>query len=139
MPSRPAAAFLVGIGSHLILDACPHWGCDLTTPGGPERFLKIARRDGLVGALTMTAAAVAVSRQARVATIAAMVGSVSLDLDKPFLHFLGVDPFPRIVSKIHAWVQNESPEGLADEIGYGLLFAGIDAMLRLHSHLRTDF
>ena len=49
MKRRPVAAFFAGAGSHLVLDALPHWGCDLRSPTEKERFLRIARRDGLLG------------------------------------------------------------------------------------------
>ncbi|HZM57790.1 MAG TPA: hypothetical protein VFC03_22510, partial [Acidimicrobiales bacterium] len=44
-----AAAFAVGVASHLALNAVPHWGCDLAGVDGPERFLRVAKRDGLLG------------------------------------------------------------------------------------------
>ena len=40
-----------------------------------------------------------------------MAGAVLLDLDKPFLYFFGVDPFPAVVQRLHAWIQNESRVG----------------------------
>ena len=33
LKGRPVAAFVAGIGSHLVLDAMPHWGCDFDAPG----------------------------------------------------------------------------------------------------------
>ncbi len=66
LKDRPAAAFVVGLGSHLVMDSIPHWGCDLERPGGPERFLRVARRDGLLGLLVMATAGLAVEGAARV-------------------------------------------------------------------------
>jgi len=80
---RPATAFAAGVASHLALDAAPHWGCDLREPGGSERFLRFARRDGVLGLCAMSVAIAIVDRRTRLATIAAMVGAVALDLDKP--------------------------------------------------------
>jgi hypothetical protein len=120
-------AFVAGVASHLALDAVPHWGCDLQRPGGPEQFLVVAKRDGLLGLTAMVAVALATERPARAATLAAMAGAVALDLDKPFLHFFGRDPFPYAVSRLHRRIQNESPNGLPNEIGSGILFAALDA------------
>jgi hypothetical protein len=128
LPKRPAAAFAVGVGSHLILDAIPHWGCDVGTPLGLERFLSAARKDGLLGVATMTIAALAVDTDVRTSTLAAMTGAVVLDLDKPLIHFLGVNPFPRWVNRIHSRVQNESPGGMHNEIGFGVGFAAFDVV-----------
>jgi hypothetical protein len=125
---RPTAAFVAGIGSHLALDSIPHWGCDQSIEGGYEKFLRVAKRDGLTG-LAMTAAAVAaVGKRDRNATIAAIAGAVLLDLDKPFLFFFGVNPFPRLVVRLHSRVQNESPNGMGNEIAYGATFAAVDAL-----------
>jgi hypothetical protein len=123
---RPVVAFVAGVGSHLALDAMPHWGCDLNVDGGPERFLAVARRDGILGLSVMATVALAEDRQARLSTLAAMAGAALLDLDKPFEHFFGVRPFPEMVTRIHRWVQNESPDGMGKEFAYGVLFALVD-------------
>ena len=126
MKRRPAAAFVVGIGSHLVLDSMPHWGCDVGISGGPERFLRVAKRDGLVGVAAMVAAVLAVDRRSRVATVAAMVGASLLDFDKPVEHFFGVKAFPEVVNRLHKRVQNESPDGMPREFAYGIVFALVD-------------
>jgi len=128
MPRRPVAAFIAGVGSHLILDAVPHWGCDLRTPAAQDQFLKIARRDGLLGLAAMATAAMAVDRSARVSTVAAMAGAALLDLDKPVEHFFGIRPFPKTVMRIHQGIQNESADAMAKEFVYGMLFAAVDAL-----------
>jgi hypothetical protein len=129
MRRRPVAALVVGLGSHLVLDALPHWGCDSAAPGGPERFLTIAKRDGVLGMAAMGIAAFAVDRGARSATMSAMVGAVLLDLDKPLAHFFGVDPFPGVVTRIHRRVQNESPHRLPIEFAYGIVLATADVLV----------
>ena len=106
----------------------PHWGCDMGVKGAPERFLKTAKRDGLLGLATMAIGAIAVDRRARTATVAAMAGAALLDLDKPFGHFLGVNPFPEVVKRLHTRVQNESSDGMRNEVVYGLVFATFDAI-----------
>jgi hypothetical protein len=125
---RPAAAFVAGVASHLVLDAIPHWGCSLKQPGGPERFLAAAKRDGLLGLTTMATAAFSADPATRTAVVAAMSGAVLLDLDKPLLHFFGKNPFPDVVQRIHMRIQNESPKGLRNEMGFGFAFAAMDAV-----------
>lgn len=120
---RPVTAFLVGLGSHLVLDAVPHWGCDMNEPGAPDQFLRIAKRDGILGLATMIGGAIAVEPPARVATVAAMAGTVLLDLDKPCEHFFGANPFPEALQRLHKMVQSESPGRMPNEIAYGIIFA----------------
>jgi hypothetical protein len=135
---RPLAAFVVGVGSHLALDMVPHWGCEMGTADGKELFLRYAKRDGLLGLLVMACAARAVGPRARNATIAAMVGAVLLDADKPMIYYFRRNPFPRAVRRIHTRAQNESPEGLPNEIVFGLACAVADAILAVSSR-RRDF
>lgn len=126
LAGRPGAAFVAGGLSHLALDAVPHWGCAIEEPGGPEKFVKVARRDGVLGLGVMAFAAVTVDRRTRTATVAAMFGAVLLDLDKPMMHFFGRNPFPRAVNRLHLRVQNESPDGLHKEIAYGAMLVAAD-------------
>jgi hypothetical protein len=126
---RPVTAFVVGVGSHLLLDACPHWGCATETPEGSARFLQVARRDGLLGLGTMAVAAATVDSESRSSTIAAMAGAALLDMDKPVLHFTGRRAFPEVINRIHKAVQNEVPDGLRNELGYGTAFAAVGAAL----------
>jgi hypothetical protein len=123
---RPGAALVAGGLSHLVLDAVPHWGCAIEEPGGAERFLKVARRDGILGLGVMALAAVTVNRRTRNAIVAAMVGAVVLDVDKPMTHFFGRNPFPEAVNRLHRRVQNESPDGLAKEIVYSWVLLALD-------------
>jgi hypothetical protein len=129
MKRRPVEAFLVGVGSHLLLDAVPHWGCDLDEPGGSERFLKVARTDGSLGLLAMALATAMVEKKARTATVAAMAGAVLLDLDKPIGHFFGRNPFPRPIVWLHGVVQRESADGMPRELAYASVFAIADSVL----------
>lgn len=124
---RPATAFVVGVGSHLLLDSIPHWSCDKGADGGRQQFLRAAKRDGVLGLATMAAATFGADRRVRTATVAAMAGAVFLDLDKPLLYFFRVNPFPRPVQRLHGWVQNESPEGMPNEIGFGVICAAVSA------------
>lgn len=128
LEQRPVAAFAVGVASHLVLDAVPHWGCDTHQPGAADDFLIVAKRDGLLGLTAMALATLMVTKEGRSATVAAMAGAALLDLDKPCVHFFNRNPFPKVVRRLHEWVQNESPEGLETEIRFGVAFAAADAL-----------
>jgi hypothetical protein len=133
---RPVAAFVVGIGSHLVLDMVPHWGCDARTADGQQLFLRYAKRDGIAGLAVMACATAAVDRRARSATLAAMAGAAFLDTDKPMMHFLGRNPFPLAIRRIHARVQNESLDGMPNELLFGLLCAVADTAIAVNSRRR---
>jgi hypothetical protein len=126
LPRRPFSAFLVGVGSHLVLDSIPHWGCDMEGSEASDGFLRVARRDGLLGLATFGVMTLMTERRLRAATLAAMAGSVLLDLDKPFDYFFGTSPFPEWVGQLHGWVQRELPGGLRLELIYGSVFAAVD-------------
>jgi hypothetical protein len=126
---RPGAAFIAGVGSHLALDSAPHWGCEKGDDLAYQEFLRVAKRDGLLGLAAIGAAVAAVERRDRVSTIAAIAGAVVLDLDKPCEYFFGFNPFPRAVARLHTRVQNESPDGMPKEIVYGGLLAMADAIM----------
>lgn len=133
---RPVTAFVVGVGSHLLLDMMPHWGCEKATADGDDLFLRYAKRDGIFGLITMAGAIWAVDRQARAATLAAMLGAALLDADKPCAFFFGVDPSPSVVRRIHMWAQNESPQGLPNEIAFGVACAVVDAVITVGDRRR---
>jgi len=126
---RPVTAFAVGVGSHLVLDSVPHWGCDVEVPEGPERFLRVARRDGLLGLAVGIGVSALVGRQFRLSTVAAIAGAVLLDLDKPFDHFFNLRPFPLAIQHLHGRVQNESSSGLPNELVAGVVMAVSDALI----------
>ena len=109
---RPVAAFAAGVGSHLLLDALPHWGCDWNAPDANDRFLTAAIRDGLLGLATCCIATVAVDEEAWKSTLSAISGAVCLDLDKPSRVLLGWNPFPGPIQRLHNRVQNETARGL---------------------------
>jgi hypothetical protein len=76
----------------------------------------------------MLVAAASVDRMSRNSTVAAMAGAVLLDLDKPISFATGRNPFPSIVQRIHSGIQNESEQGMPNEVRFGLAFAAIDAV-----------
>ena len=110
-PRRPAKVALVAVGSHLVLDAVPHWGID-----DDAKFRKVAIVDGLVGLATMRAVMGAVPRGTRVAVLAGMLGAAFPDADKPALMFFGRSPFPARVDRFHQQIQRESTHGIRTEI-----------------------
>jgi hypothetical protein len=133
---RPVAAFVVGVVSHLALDMVPHWGCQLEEPEEWHRFVRYARRDGLLGLAVSLGATAAVHPRARVATVAAIAGATLLDADKPAVYFWGRNPFPRVVRRLHTRAQNESPGGMPNEIAFGLSCAVVDALIAVRGRRR---
>lgn len=123
---RPALAFALGVASHVAMDLTPHWG---DPEPDPERFLQIARRDGLLGLGAMAAVLVA-GVPPRRTLLAAMLGAAALDADKPGRHFFGRSPFPAFVDRFHNVIQREKPDRAGLELGYGaVLTAGAVAAL----------
>jgi len=134
---RPISAFFVGLASHLALDAVPHWGCALTTEADRDQFLRYAQRDGLLALAAVFGAVGAVDERSRPATLAAMAGTVLLDADKPLIHFLRWNPFPRVVEHFHARLQRESPHGMRNEVAFGLSCALAGALIAAHGRRRS--
>jgi hypothetical protein len=113
---RPANAFALGVASHVVMDATPHWG-------HPDHslFLKVAVVDGLVGLITMGTLARAAGPERRVAVVAGMLGACLPDADKPSILFFGGSPFPAVVDHFHKWIQNEAHERMPYEAIGGLI------------------
>jgi hypothetical protein len=114
----PAAAFGLGVASHVAMDAWPHWG-------HPDYslFLKVAVVDGLVGLTTMATLARAAAPERRAAVVAGMLGACLPDADKPSILFFGRSPFPAAVDDIHKRIQNEAHERMPYEAIGGLIGA----------------
>jgi hypothetical protein len=120
---RPLTAFAAGVGSHLVLDAIPHWGS-----AGHSQFMRVAKRDGLLGLGVIAAAALLVDRRSRIATLSAIAGAVFLDMDKPVSIYLKFEPFPEVVNRFHRRIQRERPDAMSNEILWGALFAMLDVL-----------
>ena len=101
---RPGLAFTVGVASHFVLDAVPHWG-----RLDRRRFLRVAVADGLVSLAATGAVAALSPPERRPAVVAGMAGAALPDLDKPFHLWLGRSPFPRAVIRFHNRIQHEAP------------------------------
>ena len=124
-PNR-SSGFALGVLSHFLLDAVPHWGVRRPI----HEMMHVAVPDGLVGATTMAliAASTAPDRRARV--VAGMSGAVLPDLDKPSTVFFGASPFPRAVDDFHQAIQRESPRRMPQEMVVGVLGTVAVALLR---------
>jgi hypothetical protein len=118
---RPAAAFVVGIATHVVMDITPHWG---NTELGRDGFFVVARRDGLLG-LAAVSLTVAAGVPPRTALMAGIAGAALLDMDKPGEYFFGVNPLPAVVDRFHKRIQRESPEGIRTEIAAGAVLSAI--------------
>jgi LexA-binding, inner membrane-associated putative hydrolase len=123
---RPAAALTLGIGSHFVLDAVPHWG----KWDSDRHFMRVAVLDGLTG-LAVMGAALALSRpERRWAVAAGMVGAALPDIDKPTHVFFGFSPFPGPVNELHRRIQDEAPHRfLSHELPAAAAFAASFAAL----------
>ncbi len=115
LPGRPLAAFAVGAVSHLVMDTCPHWS-PAEGNDSHEVFLRVARRDGVAGLAAVALSVATTPAAERAAVVAGVAGAVILDLDKPFVHFLGFNPFPRWVRRLHKAVQHEAPHRMPYEL-----------------------
>ena len=129
---RPAVALAVGVASHLAMDVVPHWGIPdhVTGRDREERFLHVARRDGLAGLAAM-AAAFGLARGRRRTVLAGMVGAALLDVEKPARHFFGISPFPAAVDRFHADIQvgREHGHKMRQELAVGAgLVAAVAAL-----------
>jgi hypothetical protein len=121
-------SFAVGVLSHLVLDAVPHWGDERPI----RELMHIAVPDGLIGAMTMAAVTVATDRDHRASVLAGMAGAAFLDADKPCMVFFGGSPFPRPVDLVHKRVQHESPHRMPQEVLLGGLGMLVVAVLTRH-------
>jgi hypothetical protein len=124
---RPGVALVVGVASHFVLDALPHWG-----DWGDDKslFLRVARRDGLTGLAVMGTLAAVAPPGVRLAVVAGMAGAALPDLDKPSREFFGRSPFPRAVDRFHARIQREARHRFPLEVavGAGLAATAITAL-----------
>ena len=109
---RPLPAFAVGVESHFVLDAVPHWG----KWDSRRRFVRVAVRDGLVSLAAMSVLAAVSPPDRRLAVLAGMAGAAMPDLDKPAKLWFGRSPFPRAVDRFHMRIQDEAAHRLYIEL-----------------------
>jgi hypothetical protein len=125
---RPLAAFTIGVASHFVLDAVPHWG----EWGSRRRFLRIAVSDGLVSLAVMGAFAGLSPPDRRMAVLAGMAGAALPDIDKPTRLWFGRSPWPRAVDRFHGGIQREASDRAPVEFVAAcvLAAAALTALLR---------
>jgi hypothetical protein len=124
---RPVSAFALGVVSHFVLDAVPHWGEWRTH----DQFMRVAVVDGLTGLAVMGAMAAIAPADVRAAVLAGMAGAALPDLDKPSVIYFGRSPFPRRVNEFHSSIQREAQHRFPREAAAGLVFlAAAIALLR---------
>jgi hypothetical protein len=116
----PAQAFALGVASHFVLDAIPHWG----DWRDQQDFLQIAKRDGIAGLAVMGTLTALAPPDRRLAVLAGMVGATFPDLDKPFKLVTGRRLFPRAVNWFHGAIQRESRDRFVVEIAAGSVLSG---------------
>lgn len=130
---NPWLAFPLGFASHLALDAAPHWG----KFGDFDKFMRVAKADGLTGLAVMGLATAAAEPEQRVSVLAGMVGAALPDLNKPGKIYLGHSPFPKRFDAFHGRIQDEAPDRFrSHELVAGAAFAAGFAVLVLGTRLR---
>lgn len=110
---KPVPAFVLGVASHFVLDAYPHWGDHSI---GDERFFRIARKDGLAGLAAMATFTALAPSGRKTAVLAGMAGAALPDIDKPARLWFGRSPWPAAVNRFHGRIQNESPDRFRREL-----------------------
>jgi hypothetical protein len=118
---NPVAAFGVGVVSHFVMDACPHWGVKDPPGVWSKKFVRVAKCDGCAAMAAMAVGAGLAPARSRRAVIAGMVGAALPDADKPMEYFFGVNPFPKPVQTFHSWVQREAEHRLPHEVASALV------------------
>jgi hypothetical protein len=124
---RPVPAFAVGVASHFVLDAMPHWGKWRSR----RHFMRVAVPDGLISLAAMGALAALSPAERRAAVVAGMAGAALPDLDKPAFIYFGRSPFPRAVNRFHSRIQREAPgRAHLEALAAGTLAVAALAMIR---------
>lgn len=109
---NPATAYGLGVLSHFVLDAVPHWGSD----GDHDEFMRVAVRDGLGGLAALAAVATLSPAGSRRSVLAGAIGGATPDLEKPFEEVTGRHLWPRPVRRFHVMIQHESPQRMRQEL-----------------------
>lgn len=108
----PVTAYGLGVLSHFVMDAVPHWGPD----GDHEEFMRVAIRDGLGGLAALAAVAACSPPGSRRSVLAGAIGAATPDLDKPFEELTGRRLWPRPVDRFHGMIQSEAPRRMRQEL-----------------------
>jgi hypothetical protein len=124
---RPALALAAGVASHLAMDCLPHWGLP-RVPESHERFLEVAKRDGVAG-LVGIALLAGPARGMRTAVLAGIAGATVLDVDKPARHFFDRNPVPDAIQDFHERIQREAPHRMRNEVVIAAGLLGLSGLL----------
>jgi hypothetical protein len=120
-----AKAYGLGVVSHFVVDAVPHWGPD----GDHHEFMRVAVRDGLGGLAALGAVTALTPTGSRRCVLAAAIGAATPDLDKPFAEITGRQLWPGPVDRFHRGIQREAPRRMRQElatlVGAALLAAAV--------------
>jgi hypothetical protein len=108
----PATAYGLGVLSHFVMDAVPHWGPD----GDHDQFMRVAVRDGLGGLAALAAVAAFSPPRSRRSVLAAAIGAATPDLDKPFAEITRRQLWPAPVDRFHRTIQREAPRRMRQEL-----------------------
>jgi hypothetical protein len=127
---RPALAFAAGVASHLAMDCLPHWGLPREA-ASQERFLFVAKRDGLAGlaAIAALAGPAGPAKGLRAGVLAGIAGATLLDVDKPARYFFDRNPVPDPIQHFHERIQREAPHRMRHEIAVAAGLLGLSALL----------
>src|SRR5207237_2459012 len=109
-----ALAFAAGVASHVAMDCLPHWGLP-RVPESHDRFLEVAKRDGLAG-LAAIAVLSGPARGIRPGVLAGIAGATLLDVDKPARHFFDRNPVPAPLQGFHARIPRGAPPRIRAEL-----------------------
>ena len=125
----PIAGFGLGVLSHLVMDAIPHWGVDSSSSKGYSTYLKVAVCDGLLLLVLGTLIVLGVEPQYTLAVAAGAFGALLPDLDKPWELFFGKltgrTLWPAWFNNWNVRIQRESPRRWWVELGGFLLLGSL--------------
>jgi len=109
------------------MDCLPHWGLPREA-ASHDRFLEVAKRDGLAG-LAAIAVLAGPARGMRTGVLAGIAGATLLDVDKPARHFFDRNPVPAPIQDFHERIQREAPHRMRNEIAIAAGLLGLSAFL----------
>jgi hypothetical protein len=126
---HPLPAAAIGVASHFVFDALPHWG----KWESDRQFLRVAVVDGLTGlAATAALGRLALAGQGdgtAAAVLAGMAGAAVPDLDKPVSILFKHRLWPRAVNEFHSRIQNEAPRRfVSHELTAAAVFLAVAAL-----------
>jgi hypothetical protein len=100
-PSWPVALG-VGLLSHFVMDAVPHWGVQ-----DEEVYVRVARVDGLTGLAVSAVVLAAAPGEDRMRVAGGIFGACFPDTDQVSAHFFDRTFHPEWFSRLHIGIQTE--------------------------------